>query len=172
MNASRPNNCPASRATVWVDADACHVRAEIIRVCRRYGVRPRFVANKVPTGLARRDDVECIVAGNSFDAADDYIVGHLSAGDLVLTGDIVLAARVVKAGGFALDFRGRWFSEEKVGELLAMRDLKRALRTNGRLSEAASGPRASDHAARAQLLQELNNFLNRAVAKRTSRGAT
>ena len=147
---------------VWIDADACHAKAEIVRVCKRYGIVPRLVSNKAGAEFARRRDAESVIVPGAFDAADNHIIAHLRPGDLVLTGDIPLAARVLKAGGAALDFRGRWFTDDNIGGLLATRDLKRTLRQTGALSEAAGGPRAPGPAERAALLQQLNNFLDRA----------
>jgi len=88
------------------------------------------VANK---SLSKHDRglIESIVVPAGFDVADDYIAEHAGAEDLVITADIPLAARVVANGGVALDPRGELYSEENVGERLAMRDLMMELRSGG-----------------------------------------
>ena len=146
---------------VWVDADACHVKDEIVRVCHRYGVETRFVSNKVLKGFTGRRNVTVITVPGGLDAADNYVVEHVQPGDLVLTGDIPLASRVLEAGAAALDFRGRWFTEDNIGGLVASRDLHHHLRGSGVLTD---GPRSPGHAVRSRLLQELNNFLDRTKA--------
>lgn len=146
---------------VWVDADACHVKEEIVRVCQRYGIETRFVSNKVLRGFTAHRNVMAITVPGGFDAADDYVVENLRPGDLVLTGDIPLASRVLKAGAAALDFRGRWFTQDNIGELVASRDLHHHLRGAGILTAGPSSPGRSD---RSRLLRELNNFLDRAKA--------
>ncbi len=88
------------------------------------------MANK---SLSKHDRglIESIVVPAGFDVADDYIAEHAGAEDLVITADIPLAARVVANGGVALDPRGELYSEENVGERLAMRDLMMELRSGG-----------------------------------------
>lgn len=88
------------------------------------------MANK---SLSKHDSglIESIVVPAGFDVADDYIAEHAAEQDLVITADIPLAARVVAKGGVALDPRGELYSEENVGERLAMRDLMMELRSGG-----------------------------------------
>jgi uncharacterized protein len=153
---NRETNLP----TVWVDADACHVKAEIVHVCKRYGVAPKLISNKIAAGFAGRKDVEMIIVPGKFDAADDYVVEHLQAGDLVMTGDIPLAGRAIRAGAYALDFRGRWFTEQNIGDLLAKRGINIHLRETGVIT---GGPSSPKRAEKSLLLQQLNNFLDRAT---------
>jgi len=160
---ARTENDDCAAPAVWIDGDACHVREEIIRVCGRYGIVPRLVGNKIPAGYHERSDVEMVAVPALFDAADDHIVEHLSAGDLVLTGDIPLAARVLKAAAHALDFRGRWFTEAKIGDLMAKREVNAFRRQVGEVTGGPSRPRRAD---RSLLLQELNNFLDRRMRGR------
>ncbi|MCP4621652.1 MAG: DUF188 domain-containing protein, partial [Bradyrhizobium sp.] len=119
--------------------------------------------NKIPAGYHERTDVEMIAVPAKFDAADDHIVANLSPGDLALTGDIPLASRVIRAGAGALDFRGRWFTEENIGDLMAKRELNAFRRQVG---EVAGGPSRPGRADRSLLLQELNNFLDRRLRGR------
>ena len=166
QRSSVPISVPSSPGlTVWVDGDACPVKADIVRVCKRYGLVPRFVSNKVTVSDAGRKDLEAITVPGGIDVADDYIVERLKPGDVVLTGDIPLASRAIKASGHALDFRGRWFTERNIGDLMAGRELNRFLRDRGELFD---GPRSPSSADRTLFLREFNNFLDRAVRRRPS----
>ena len=75
--------------------------------------------------------IECIVVAHGADVADSHIVEHMSAGDLVITADIPLAARVVEKGGTAIDVRGEALTKETIGSRLAMRDLMDSMRSGG-----------------------------------------
>jgi hypothetical protein len=91
---------------IFVDGDACPVKQEVYRVARRYGVRVELVADswmRVPED----NGIELIVVEGDFDAADDWIVEHVSEGDIVVTGDIPLADRCLKLGARVLGLRGR-----------------------------------------------------------------
>ncbi len=117
---------------IWIDADACPrvIKEILFRASERLQVPVCLVANK---GLAKHDSrlVESVVVAEGPDVADDYIVQHAAPDDLVITADIPLAARIVANGGVALDPRGELYSEENVGERLAMRDLMMELRSGG-----------------------------------------
>ncbi len=115
---------------MFLDADACPVKEQVYRVVARYGVPLLVVANgplRVPPGPG----VELVVVPGGIDAADDWIAERARPGDLVLTADIPLAARVVGAGVRCLDFRGGEFSPSRVGDELASRDLNAYLRSLG-----------------------------------------
>lgn len=117
---------------IWIDADACPrvIKEIVFRASQRLQVPVCLVANK---NLSRHDGglVRSIVVKEGFDVADDYIAEHAAAQDLVVTADIPLAARIVAKGGTALDPRGELYTEENVGERLAMRDFMMELRTGG-----------------------------------------
>lgn len=121
--------------TIWIDADACPrvIREIVFRASKRLKIPVRMVANKevtsVDSGL-----VTSVVVEEGFDVADDYIVQHAAADDLVITSDIPLAARIVAIGGAALDPRGELYTERNIGERLALRDLMQQLRTEGLLT--------------------------------------
>lgn len=121
--------CPLK---LWIDADACPrvIKEIVFRASERLNIPVLLVANK---SLAKHSSklVESIVVADGFDVADDYIAEHAAAEDLVITADIPLAARVVAKGGVALDPRGERYTEENVGERLAMRDLMMELRNDG-----------------------------------------
>lgn len=102
----------------------------MFRASERLELPVMLVANK---SLSKHHSrlVESIVVADGFDVADDYIAEHSAPGDLVITADIPLAARVVANGGVALDPRGELYTEENVGERLSMRDLMMELRSGG-----------------------------------------
>jgi uncharacterized protein len=118
--------------TIWIDADACPriIKEIVFRASERLQVPVRLVAN---TGLSKHHSrlVTSVVVADGFDAADDHIVEHAAADDLVITADIPLAARIVANGGVALDPRGELYTEENVGERLSLRDLMQELRGAG-----------------------------------------
>jgi uncharacterized protein YaiI (UPF0178 family) len=117
---------------IWIDADACPriVKEIVFRASERLQVDVCLVANKVMSKYNSRLVTSIVVAGG-FDAADDHIVQHAARGDLVITADIPLAARIVEKGGVALDPRGVVYTEENVGERLSVRDLMQELRAEG-----------------------------------------
>jgi hypothetical protein len=140
---------------IFVDGDACPVKQEVYRVARRYGVHVTLVADswmRVPDD----DGIELIVVEGDFDAADDWIVEHVSEGDIVVTGDIPLADRCLKLGARVLGLRGREFTEESIGEAMAGRELMSELRD---LGIQTGGPRPFDKRDRSQFLQKLDAML-------------
>ncbi len=141
--------------SIFVDGDACPVKEEVYRVARRYGVPVTVVADswmRVP----EEDGLELVVVKGDFDAADDWIVDHATAGDIVITGDIPLADRCLKLGARALGLRGREFTEDSIGEAMAGRELASELRD---LGIQTGGPRPFDKRDRSQFLQTLDAML-------------
>ena len=134
--------------TIWIDADACPapVKTIVFRASQRTGVPVVLVANHraqtPPSPL-----VTAVQVGQGFDAADDHIARHSSAGDLVVTADIPLAARLVARGVTALDPRGELYTADNVRERLALRDLKEELRGAGQLSGGPAPYRDRDRQA-------------------------
>ena len=113
---------PQSEFKVWVDGDDCQLQREIVRVCKRYGIVPQFVYNKVFAYYTDTKDVVVITVPVGFDSAEACILDNLLPGDLVLTDDANLAADVLEKGAAPLDFRGRWFTEINIDERLAICD--------------------------------------------------
>ncbi|MFH1690238.1 MAG: YaiI/YqxD family protein [Candidatus Eisenbacteria bacterium] len=141
--------------TIFVDGDACPVKQEVYRVARRYGVRVTLVADswmRVP----EEDGFELVVVKGDFDAADNWIVEHVNASDIVVTGDIPLADRCLKLGARALGLRGREFMEDSIGEAMAGRELASELRD---LGIQTGGSRPFDKRDRSQFLQTLDAML-------------
>ena len=115
---------------IYVDADACPVKAEVVRVAERHELSVVFVANswmRLPEGRL----VERIVVEEGADAADDWIAPNIGQGDIAVTADIPLASRCIKAGGKAIGPTGKPFSDANIGMALAMRDLMSDLRESG-----------------------------------------
>ncbi len=118
---------------IYVDADACPVKDEVLRVAARHGLGVHFVSNqwmRLPEGPL----VNRVVVDAGFDAADDWIAEHAVTGDIAITADIPLAARCLEAGAAALGHNGKPFTPENIGTALAMRELKSHLRATGEIS--------------------------------------
>lgn len=129
-----PAHKPGYNVTeIYVDADACPVKDEVLRVAARHGVAVHYVSNqwmRLPEGPL----VNRVVVDAGFDAADDWIAEHAVAGDIAITADIPLAARCLEAGAAALDHKGKPFTRDNIGAALAMRELKSHLRETGEIS--------------------------------------
>lgn len=148
---------------IWVDADACPVaiREILFRAAERADVELVLVANQpVRTPPSRR--IRSIQVAAGFDVADNEIVGRVEAGDLVITGDIPLAAEVIERGGHALSPRGESYSPENIRDRLNMRDFMDTLRGSG---VHTGGPPALDKRDRKAFADELDRFLARHAGK-------
>jgi uncharacterized protein YaiI (UPF0178 family) len=115
---------------ILVDADACPVKDEAVRVATRHGVPIVFVAN---FGLRPSRDplISNVMVPQGADAADDWIVDHAQTGDIVVTADIPLAGRALAKGAVVLGPTGRPFTASSIGMALAMRELNQHLRETG-----------------------------------------
>lgn len=145
---------------IYIDADACPVKDEAMKVAERHGLLLVFVAN---SGLRPSRDpmVRNVVVSGKFDAADDWIAENAKANDLAVTADVPLAARLVAKGLHVLGPTGRAFSEQSIGMALAMRNLGQELRESGlsRGFNAAFTPKD-----RSAFLGELDRLVRRALA--------
>ena len=117
---------------IWVDADACPVVVKeiLFRAAERSKIMLTLVANQA-IRIPPSRTIKMLQVAHGFDVADNEIVRRLTAGDLVVTGDIPLAAEVVAKGGLALNPRGELYTLENIRERLAMRDLMETLRSSG-----------------------------------------
>ena len=115
---------------IYVDADACPVKAEVLRVVERHGVTVHMVSNR---GFNTRGNplIRSVMVANTPDAADDWIAKHIRPGDVAVTADIPLADRCLKAGANALGPTGRAFTPQNIGNALATRELLAHLRETG-----------------------------------------
>jgi len=145
--------------TIYVDADACPVKDEALRVAERHGLAIVYVAN---TGLRPSRDpmIRYVMVPQGADAADDWIVEHAEANDIVVTADIPLADRALKRGAVALGPTGKLFTADSIGMALAMRDLNRHLRETGESRGLNAGFTARDRSA---FLGVLDAAVNRAI---------
>jgi hypothetical protein len=118
---------PVSSPEIYVDADACPVKAEIERVADRHGLTVHIVSNGGirPSANPR---VRTVIVAQGADAADDWIADHIGARDIAVTSDIPLASRCLTKGATVLGPSGRPFTEQSIGMALGMRDLHRHLR--------------------------------------------
>lgn len=112
---------------IYVDADACPVKREILRVAERHQMTVHMVSNQWMR-IGDYAGINRIVVPPEPDAADDWIADHIGAGDIAVTADILLAGRCVKAGADVLGPTGRTFAEDNIGMAIATRDLKAHLR--------------------------------------------
>ena len=147
-----------SAIRIFVDADACPVKEEIYRVAGRRQVHVSVVSNspfRVPVGPL----VERVVVHGGFDAADDWIAERAGARSVVVTGDILLADRYLKAGASALAPNGRPFTAASIGSAIATRAIMADLRAG--LGEGVGGPAPFAKADRSRFLQALDTALVR-----------
>ncbi|ABD07897.1 Protein of unknown function DUF188 [Rhodopseudomonas palustris HaA2] len=154
----------AAPTRIYVDADACPVKDEIYRVAERHGLPVSVVAGsfiRVPTHPL----IERIAAGSGMDAADDWIAERVQPGDIVVTADVPLASRCVKAGAEVLAPNGKPFSEESIGMTLAVRNLMTDLRSSG---EITGGPRGFTPRDRSAFLAALDTTIRRIARRRPS----
>ncbi len=163
--------------TIYVDADACPVKNEVYRVAERHGIKVKVVSNS-PIAVPRDPMIERVVVAAGMDAADNWIVEQVSGnaaagpvpetgpapkknpirGDIVITADIPLASRCVKAGAVAIAPTGRVFTEDSIGMTLATRNLMDLLRSAG---EITSGPKAFSARDRSSFLSALDQAIVR-----------
>jgi uncharacterized protein YaiI (UPF0178 family) len=135
---------------IYVDADACPVKAEAAKVAQRHALPVVFVANawmQIPRGAGMRMQV---VSG-AFDAADDWIAAEARRDDIVITADIPLASRCLKQGARVLGPAGKPFTEDNIGNALATRELLANLRAYG----VGGGPPPFDQRDRSRFLEAL-----------------
>jgi uncharacterized protein YaiI (UPF0178 family) len=147
---------------IFVDADACPVKDEIYRVAQRHGLKVHVVANAYLL-VPAHPLIERVVVDAGPDVADDWIAERVATGDVVITSDIPLAERVLKAGGSVIAPHGRQFTIDSIGTAIAQRAIMEQLRSTG---VATPGPRPFERRDRSQFLQTLDEVINRELRKR------
>lgn len=149
--------------TIFVDADACPVKDEVERVGTRHGLRICVVSNG---GLrpSRNPLVETVIVPDGPDVADMWIADRAGPGDVVVTGDIPLAAKCVEAGAQVLKHDGEAFTAANIGNLLATRDLMTDLRAADPFRQG--GGKGFTKADRSRFLDALERAV-RAAARKT-----
>ena len=145
---------------IWIDADACPVKAEAERVATRLGQVVVFVSNG---GLRPSDNplVQMIYVPAGPDEADKYIAERAGRGDVVVTNDIPLAAKCVEAGARVLRPDGEALTPANIGNVLAMRDLMQDLRSADPFRQG--GGKAFSKADRSRFLEVLDRVLRAAM---------
>ena len=149
-----------STIQILVDADACPAKEEIYRVAFRRVVPVRVVSNsrlRVPAHPL----VERVLVADAFDAADDWIAGEANAATVVITGDILLADRCLKAGATVIGSNGKPFTAASIGSAIATRAIMADLRAGG---DIVGGPPPFAKADRSRFLQALDEALARLVS--------
>lgn len=144
---------------IYVDADACPVKDEIYRVAYRLEV-PVIVVSNSHFRVPQHPLVSRVVVSDAFDAADDYIAERVSAGTVVITSDILLADRCIKAGSEVLAPNGRPFTADSIGGAVATRAIMADLRA-GMGTENIGGPPPFTKADRSKFLSSLDQVLVR-----------
>jgi len=147
---------------LFVDADACPVKQEIYRVAERFVRRGTalkvIVVSNSPIAVPRDDFIERVVVGAGMDEADNYIAERAGPGSVVVTADVPLAARAVKAGAETIAPNGKPFTEDAIGMTLATRNLMSDLRSAGAIT---TGPKPFAAGDRSRFLSALDAALMR-----------
>jgi uncharacterized protein YaiI (UPF0178 family) len=148
---------------IWVDADACPavIKDILYRVAERTQIQVTLVANQL-LRVPGSKFVRSVQVPSGADVADTEIVERLSPGDLVVTGDIPLAARVLEKGGYALNPRGDFYTKDTIAQQLTMRAFMEELRSGG---VDTGGPPAFSQADRQQFANALDRHLARHRSK-------
>jgi uncharacterized protein YaiI (UPF0178 family) len=152
---------------IYVDADACPVKDEIYRVAIRLGVPVSVVAGQF-IRVPQDPLIERVAAGSGMDAADNWIAERAGLGDVVITADIPLASRCVKAGADVIAPNGKPFSEDSIGMTLAVRNLMTDLRSSG---EATGGPRSFSPRDRSAFVSALDQTIRRIQRRRAEQAS-
>ncbi|PHS72978.1 MAG: hypothetical protein COB22_03600 [Cycloclasticus sp.] len=144
---------------IWVDADACPVAIKeiLFRAAERTKIQTTLVANQVirvpPSAF-----ISFLRVSQGFDEADNEIVKRMQAGDLVITGDIPMAADVIEKGGIALNPRGELYTEENIKDRLNMRDFMETMRSSG--LEVGGGPPPLNNTDKQTFANQLDRLLS------------
>src|ERR1700689_2440536 len=157
--------------SIYIDADACPVKQEIYRVAERHALKGTalkvLVVTNSPIAVPRDEMIERVVVGSGMDEADNWIAERAGKGDIVVTADVPLASRCVKAGAEVIAPNGKPFTEESIGMTLATRNLMDSLRSAG---EITSGPKPFAPRDRSEFLSALDRAIVRLM--RDGFGAT
>jgi len=141
------------------------VKNEVYRVAERHGLKV-FVVSNSPIMVPREPWIERVVVGAAMDAADDWIAERAGAGDIVITADVLLASRCVKAGATVISSNGKPFDEDSIGLTVATRNLLHELRNAG---EITRGPKPFEPRDRSRFLSALDQAIVRLKRAATSR---
>jgi uncharacterized protein len=147
---------------LYIDADACPVKQEIYRVAERHALKGTalkvLVVTNSPIAVPRDPLIERVVVGAGMDEADNWIAERAGAGAIVITADVPLASRAVKAGAEVIAPNGRAFTADSIGMTLATRNLMDSLRSAG---EITGGPKPFSPRDRSSFLAALDQAIVR-----------
>jgi hypothetical protein len=147
---------------LFIDADACPVKQEVYRVAERHALKGTalrvFVVSNSPIAVPREEMIERVVVGSGMDEADNWIAERAGAGAIVITADVPLASRAVKAGAEVIAPNGRAFTADSIGMTLATRNLMDSLRSAG---EITGGPKPFSPRDRSSFLAALDQAIVR-----------
>jgi uncharacterized protein YaiI (UPF0178 family) len=142
---------------IYVDADACPVKQEVYRVAERNALKgvalKVYVVSNSPIAVPRDPLIERVVVGLGMDEADNWIAERAKRGDIVITADVPLASRCVKAGAEVIAPNGDPFTQDSIGMTLATRNLMDSLRSAG---EITGGPKPFSPRDRSEFLSALD----------------
>ena len=149
---------PPDMLHIYIDADSCPVKDEVYKVAKRYDLEVTLVAASW-LRLPKEPWIHLVVVKETgdLDAADDWIVDRIDAGDIVVSEDIILASRCLEKDARALNPRGRAFTPESIGEALATRELMADLREAGTIT---GGPAPFGKIDRSRFLRQLDETVN------------
>ena len=147
----------AAPIQIYVDADACPVKAEVYRIAERHGLMVYVVANSYMS-VPRDPLVRLVVVGSGMDEVDDWIAERVGSRDIVVTSDVPLASRCIKAGAQVIAPNGRAFTKDSIGMALATRNLMQDIRDAG---EITGGPRPFSPRDRSTFLAALHQAIVR-----------
>jgi len=140
---------------IYIDADACPVKNEVYRVAQRYELDVILVSNNW-MNTPKSSRIILKVVDGKFDAADNWIVDHVQADDIVITADIPLAARCLDKGAHVLGSKGREFTKNNIGDIMATREIMSNLRDIGTMT---GGPAPFQKKDRSRFLQSLDQII-------------
>ncbi len=140
---------------IYIDADACPVKNEVFRVAQRYELDIILVSNTW-MNTPKSSRIRLQVVDGKFDAADDWIVEHAKTNDIVITADIPLASRCLEKDAHVLGPKGRVFTKDNIGDILATREIMAHLRDLGTMT---GGPAPFQKKDRSRFLQSLDQMI-------------
>lgn len=142
---------------IYVDADSCPVKSEILKVADRHDIQIHMVANQWMR-LERHPLINQVIVNDTFDAADNWIADNISKNDIAITADIPLASRCLEKEAAVIGPTGKPFTGESIGMALAMRDLNAHLRETGEIS---GGNKPFSKNDRSQFLMTLEDTIQK-----------
>ena len=140
---------------IYIDADACPVKNEVYRVAERYELEVILVSNTW-MNIPQSNQIRIEVVGGQFDAADDWIADHVQTDDIVISADIPLAARCLEKDAKVLGIKGREFTKNNIGDMMATREIMSNLRDIGTMT---GGPAPFQKKDRSRFLQSLDRII-------------